>query len=100
MFLHLLIPILATAWNGEGHRIIVKIAHALIDDRAKGFLTWIFHGTDQLESYLISKATWADTVAISDPRFAYTSIFHFASTTETCEPFEMERDCDSKGCLV
>ena len=110
MQLFLLATIVAplVGWDAEGHRIVARIAGALLSKKTARFVTQhlpIGRHThlNRAESALVSAAPWADTVA-DTPEYAWSTDLHFAHTPyRACAPFRFRRDCGFDGsgrCIV
>ena len=95
----------ALGWNGEGHRIVARVAASLVSGKTRRFIRDHLDpkagsSMRKFESALVRSSTWADTVVTDLP---WSADFHFTHTPyRDCTNFVQSRDCGrgSGRCLV
>ena len=91
MIVGLLLPLLVSSWDGEGHRIVARVAAYVVAKKTRRFIR------DHLDPKAGS-STWADSVVNDLP---WSADFHFSHTPyQACSTFDMARDCANQRCLV
>ena len=76
----------AYAWGTKGHNVIVSIAEAHLDKRAKKEVRKLLDGRT-----MVYYSVWMDEIR-ADPQYAYTRTWHYANVDEgkTYETMEMQ----------
>ena len=99
----LLLPLLVSSWDGEGHRIVARVAAYVVAKKTRRFIRDHLDpkagsSMRQFESALVKASTWADSVVNDLP---WSADFHFSHTPyQACSTFDMARDCANQRCLV
>jgi hypothetical protein len=95
-----------SSWNGEGHRIVARVANSLIKHKTARFVRDHLVGGLRrspriLERAFTDSSTWADAVV---DELEWSRELHFSHTPkQACAPFKMGRDCGVDGsgrCIV
>ena len=94
-------------WDGEGHRIIARIAGSLMTPKAARYIREHLVESGRRVSKedsiraLVECSTWADTV---DDTLPWSSVLHFSHTPfQNCQTYNADRDCGFDGsgrCIV
>ena len=94
-------------WDGEGHRIIARIAGCLMTPKAARYIREHLVESGRRVSKegsiraLVECSTWADTV---DDTLPWSSVLHFSHTPfQNCQTYNADRDCGFDGsgrCIV
>jgi hypothetical protein len=102
-----LLPTLIIGWNGEGHKIIARIASSLVRRSTLGYLGDHLLGESEHESRLDSAisfaSTWADSI-VKDGSRPDTNVYHFVNIDDsgpgkrTCAPLFVP--CARRSCIV
>ena len=97
----------AISWNGEGHRIVARVASSLIRPKTSRYVRDVLRSTEPESAsrnpkrLMTSVANWADVVSDSSE---WSGELHFAHTpVRACAPFDKVRDCGFDGsgrCIV
>ena len=104
---YILVGLLITVsgWNGEGHKIVARIAARLLAKKTKRFVKLHLprregSSVPHAESALVLHASWADSVS-SSPEYEWSRTMHFVDTPfPLCDAYEEERDCREGTCVV
>ena len=78
-------------WGGEGHRIITKLAHDLMSEQARAFVSHTL-GVSEIAELLVA-SVWADSPEAKS-KYPNSWSYHFSNTPAPhCAPFDIKRDC-------
>jgi hypothetical protein len=93
----LIMPLTASAWGTEGHRIVGVNALAMLDDSARAAVVEILGGDSD---ELIGKACfWPDTVR-EIPEWEWSAPMHYVNIPRSARHFDRERDCGDGMCVT
>lgn len=95
----LMLPIVATAWSGFGHRLVAALAATELTPQARAQVAWLLQGEE--DPSLPGIASWADQIRENDPDLGKRSAkWHYVNMPGgTCE-FVPERDCRNGDCVI
>ena len=96
----LVLPILVTGWDTDGHWIIALIAGRFINTKTENFLrSFLDIRTDTISKGLAYHAIWADLMT-QKKAYEWTKPLHFAYSDSKCSPFDLQQDCDDGVCIA
>ena len=95
-----LLPLLASAWDTDGHMIVGLIAGELLSERAEKFIkNTIPTNAQDIPRSIAYASIWADTEAAQ--KYKWSKNLHFASTEfRVCSLYDEARDCPNARCVV
>jgi hypothetical protein len=104
----LVFPTITLGWNGDGHRIIARIATHLVKPSTLGYLRTHLLGKGEpefrLDAAITFASTWADSI-VKDGSRRDTADYHFVNiddltkgTDRVCTPLRVA--CPARSCIV
>lgn len=84
----------ALGWGAAGHRIVGRIAEALLTDRAREAVKVILEGKT-----LADVSAWADEVR-PRPEYRWSAPLHYVNLEKGATSYIAERDCPKGECVV
>jgi len=88
-----LVPRFASAWGGEGHRLIVRLAESMLTPAARMAIAATLEPGESLPAL----ASWADEVR---PSRKETEPWHYVDIPLSSSGLDMKRDCPANNCIV